>query len=188
MGISEKSRCWILCEDLQTGCYIRYFLMEHGVNNRRIRQLPLPLGRCGEQYVREHLPIYLEKLRSRNYQRQLVLVICTDADTGSIHSREMLLENECRANGIPYIQLSDTALLFVPKRNIETWIRWYEGARDVNEEEDYGHMYRNGPSACRPAAIAMAKEFKRGELRSGSLPSIVDAFTRYCSYQSSSHE
>ncbi len=185
MGINEKSRCWILCEDSQTSCYIRYFLVEHGVNNRRIRQMPLPLAGCGEQYVRKQLPVCLEKLRSQNYQRQLVLIICTDADTGSTHSREMLLKNECRARGIPYIQPDDAALLFIPKRNIETWIRWYEGARDVNEEEDYGHMYRGNPSACRPAAIAMAGEFRSGKMREAALPSIADAYARYYSYQSS---
>ena len=174
----EKHRYEVLCEDQQMACFVRYFLIAHGANPRKIFVWDLPMQGCGEQYVREKYPQLLQTMRSRNYEKNWIGIVCTDADTRTVQERIGKLKDQCEAAEIQS-RSGETVMMFIPKRNIETWIRWYEGKRDTNESEDYGHFYRNRESDCKPAAVAMAQNFRSGVFPDGTLGSVVLAYEEY---------
>ena len=178
MPIDNAHRFELLCEDLQMSCFVRYFLMAHGVNRRRINTWKLPVQGCGEQYVREQFPKMVKLLQSRNYEKGLIGIVCTDADNIEVSRRLEMLHRHCQEQRT-MLQGSEALLYFIPKRNIETWIKWYEGNHDVDEQTDYGHMYRQSESLCRPAALAMARDFQQGLASKYSLPSICQAYYSY---------
>jgi hypothetical protein len=139
----------ILCEDAQSQCFIRHFLHERHIKRHDIRELPVPGNRgCGEQWVRERYPAELENLR----KHPVNLIVCTDADTGSVVARVKRLDGECVKCGVAPRTSSDTAAYIIPKRNIETWIAFLNG-QPVNENTNYGPpKHAADKRRCAPAA------------------------------------
>jgi len=69
-------------------------------------------------------------------------------------------------------------VLEIPRRNIETWLRYLEG-ESVDEATDYGHR-RGRESDCAKAVAAMVKHIRQRN-PAPSLPSLregVDEFRR----------
>ena len=140
MGLSDRYRYLVLCEDKQTQCFMRSFLKGNGISKHKIDCLPLPLEGCGEQYVRECYPNELAKLRATNYNRK-VLMVCTDADILSVKERKKRLDDECRLNGIQKRYEDECVVFIMPKRNIETWIHYVlDISGSVDEDTDYKHF------------------------------------------------
>ena len=138
----------VLGEDLQHLNFVCHWLRGRGVEGR-IRKVALPSGAmAGEQYVRMHYAEEVGLLRRHNFQaRGLVVVI--DADTETVEKRQSSLDAQIkRGPGEP-------VLLAIPRRNIETWIR-YLTAPPVDEETDYKRRERDA-EACRRAALALAR-------------------------------
>ena len=161
MKLSKTHKYTVLCEDKQTQCYIRRFLLAQGVSGRKIFPLALPREGCGEQYVRLQFPKYLHALRSRNFDSN-VLVVSIDADKKSCSDRRLQLDKICADADVAQRTETDKVLLFIPKRNIETWIKYFEG-ETVDEEHDYAHFLTGHESDCYPAADKMS-EVKKNRL------------------------
>lgn len=176
MKLSKTHKYTILCEDKLTHCYVRHFLIAQGISGRKIFPLPLPADGCGEQYVRQEFPKYLSVLRSKNFDSN-VLVVALDADKRTLLERKNQLDDACNAADVPLRSESDRLLVFIPKRNIETWIKYFDGAT-VNEEEDYAHFLNGHESDCYPAAEKMATEFSV-ENFIFELPSLQSAHNEY---------
>ena len=176
MKLSKTHKYIVLCEDKLTHCYIRRFLLAQGISGRKIFPLPLPADGCGEQYVRQHFPKYLRVLRSKNFDSN-VLVVAIDADKKTFQERKNQLDEVCNVAEVPKRKQSDKVLVFIPKRNIETWLKYFDGAM-VNEEDDYAHFLNGHESDCNPAAERMATEFSAEDFTS-ELPSLQDAYNEY---------
>ena len=176
MKLSKTYKYTVLCEDKLTHCYVRRFLIAQGISGRKIFPLPLPADGCGEQYVRQEFPRYLEVLRSKNFDSN-VLVVAVDADKKSLQKRKNQLDDACIAAHIPARMENDKLLVFIPKRNIETWIKYFDGAT-VNEEDDYAHFLNGHESDCHTAAEKMAAEFSIENFTS-ELPSLQEAYNEY---------
>lgn len=176
MKLSKDYKYTVLCEDKLSQCYIRRFLMAQGISGRKIIMLQLPARGCGEQYVRCQFPKYLTTLRSRNFLSN-VLVVSIDADTKSCTERNGQLDEMCRAVGVSERSKVDKVLVFIPKRNIETWVKCFDG-ENVDEIQDYAHFLRGHESDCSSAADKMSEEFSNPSFTS-DLSSLVYAHKEY---------
>lgn len=150
MAPIEARRCeWlVLGEDRQHQNFVYHWLRGRGVPRAKIRLLPLSAGRgAGEQHVRQQYASQVEDLRRRNYLAA-ALVVVLDADVETVEAHH--LELAARIARTP----DDRVALAIPRRNIETWIR-YLTAPPVDEETDYKRRERDA-EACRRAGLALA--------------------------------
>ena len=146
MRLSKDYQYQILCEDAQMRSFILGVLSHQGINARKIRVKNYPCGDgCGEAFVKREFPKEVKILRSTGYNKK-VLIVCTDADNLSVNERKRILmtgledEQSCR-------DLSgEQIIIWIPKREIETWIRFLRG-EDVDIEKSYRHS--GNPVRCR---------------------------------------
>ena len=151
-------------------------MITQGINGRKIKALPLPAVGCGEQYVRQQYPKQLSFLRSRNFISN-VLVVAIDADANTFLERQKQLDETCEKTNVVQRTSQDKLLLFIPKRNIETWIKFFDG-ETVDEEHDYAHFLNGHESDCYNAADKMAEEFSKQTFTS-ELSSLQFAYKEY---------
>jgi len=146
----------VLCEDKQQQTFIRQYLISRGVLQGKIRTVRLPLKGSGEQYVRKKYPLEVQTFRSKNYRSSLRLVVMIDADmeTTEKHLQELAIELE--KAGLTERQENEKIAIFVPKRNIETWIHYLMG-QEVNETTEY-LKFKNDESRCKPFVEKLATE------------------------------
>jgi hypothetical protein len=147
----------VLCEDLQQFVFARLFLKKRGFKGE-IRPNICPPGRqSGEQYVRTEYPKEVKAYRANKDRVSIGLVVLIDADTGTLAARlnqlaSALEEDEQKKpkNRKP----NEAIAIFVPKRNIETWIHYLQG-ETVNEEDAYARFEKN-EAACKTAVEDLA--------------------------------
>lgn len=176
MKLNKDYRYNILCEDKLTHCFIRRFLISQGVNARRINALPLPAAGCGEQYVRAQYPKQLSYLRSTSYVSN-ILIVTIDADLNTCIERQKQLAEACENAGVDKRNPKDKLLLLVPKRNIETWIKYFDD-ETVDEEHDYAHFLNGHESDCYSSADKMSEDFSSPSF-SSVLSSLQFAYQEY---------
>lgn len=141
MGEVSRVRVTLLCEDSQTDVFVRRFLKHRNFRSREIRTLPLPDGsQSGEQWVRTRFPNELRAIRAVH---GAYLIVVTDADSNSTETRRNQLQAECISQGVPWKTDADPVLVFVPRRNIETWFKYLDGS-DVDECVPYPKLRRPG--------------------------------------------
>ncbi|AFY48125.1 hypothetical protein Nos7524_2282 [Nostoc sp. PCC 7524] len=160
----------ILCEDRQQEVFARYFLKQRGFTGN-IRTRFCPKG-AGEQFVRESYAAEVKAFRSKNYISGM-LVVLIDADTKNVEDRLKQL-NDALIKDLQKSRETDEAIaIFVPKRNIETWIHYLQG-ETVNEETVYAKFPHN-ESACKPDVENLADKCRQGSLDANAPPSLQAA-------------
>jgi hypothetical protein len=144
----------ILCEDRQQEVFARYFLKKRGFTGRFRANICPEGSQAGEQYVRTHYPEEVKVSRQKRNPVSIGLVVLIDADTGTLEARlnelASVLDEDEPKNRKP----NEAIAIFVPKRNIETWIRYLQG-ETVNEEDDYAKFEKN-EAACKTAVEDLA--------------------------------
>lgn len=153
--MSDYTKIVILCEDRQQEVFARRFLEACGVNWRRIYTNVCPKGKqAGEQYVRENYPREVASYRQIAHRLTAGLVVLSDADIHTVADRYQQLDRTLEDNHLPRRQSGERIGVFIPKRNIETWIHHLMG-QTVTEEDIYPHLRRE--SECRPYAEELAR-------------------------------
>jgi hypothetical protein len=168
----------VLCEDLMHLNFVRRYLIERGIEGRRIRGNVAPAGRgAGSQYVLKTYPIEVTSIRKRPHIRA-GLVAIVDADTLSLEDRLGQLEQSLVQDGQPGRGEGERIGLLSSKRNIETWLFYLLG-NNVNEMEDYKR--RVAPSATKDAVAAFAEKCpsKAGEIAVPSLQHACRELTEF---------
>ena len=176
MKLSKDYKYTVLCEDKLSHCFVRRFLIAQGVNGRKIIMTSLPAAGCGEQYVRQQFPRYLTALRSKSFDSN-VLVVVIDADAKSYAERRNQFDEMCQQAKVQICTENDRLLIFIPKRNIETWVKYFDGESD-DEEHDYAHFLNGHESDCYNAADKMSEEFSKESFTS-DLSSLQFAHKEY---------
>ena len=176
MKLSKDYKYTVLCEDKLSHCFTRRFLIAQGVNGRKIIMTSLPAAGCGEQYVRQQFPRYLTALRSKSFDSN-ILVVIIDADAKSCAERRSQFDEMCLDSNVRVCTENDRLLIFIPRRNIETWVKYYSG-ESVDEETDYAHYLNGHESDCYPAADKMSEDFSKSEF-SSTLTSLQFAYKEY---------
>lgn len=139
----------ILCEDKQQEVFARYFLKKRGFTGL-VRANTCPKGsECGADYVHTHYPVEVKAYRQKRNQVSIGLVVLIDADTGTLEARlnelASVLDEDEQKNREP----NEAIAIFVPKRNIETWIHYLQG-ETVNEEDAYSRFKKNEAACKKP--------------------------------------
>lgn len=154
--MSRYTEIVVLCEDRQQEVFARHFLVNCGINRRRIRVKHSPTGRgSAEQHVRQRYPVEVREYRRRRNQLDIGLVVVIDADTRSVTDRLGELETELVKVSPPGRQPDERIGIFVPKRNIETWIHYLQG-QSVNERDEYPRLDRAGD--CKSSVADLARD------------------------------
>jgi hypothetical protein len=150
----RRVRVVILCEDRQQEVFARHFLITRGFDPHRMRLIVSPSGAgSGEQFVRERFSKEVRAYRSKRDQIGLCLVVLIDADTIAPAERLGQLESKLQEDGLSSRRADDKIGIFIPKRNIETWIH-YAGGRDVDELTVYPKLACE--SDCKSDVIKLA--------------------------------
>jgi hypothetical protein len=144
----------VLCEDLMHLNFVRRFLIQRGIKDRRIHGKISPSGRgAASQFVIETYPTEVQAIRSKPHLRAgLVAVI--DADNQSVADRLRQLEQSLMQSGKSSRKADERIAALSPKRNIETWI-FHLCGNAVDEETDYKN--RVSSADIKPSVAAFAE-------------------------------
>lgn len=146
--MTDYTKITLLCEDRQQEVFARHFLESCGIDKHDIYPDTCPKGKgAGEQYVRENFPRQVISYRKISHRLSAGLVVLTDADVLEVAERLRQLAGALEENRIPQPTQRERIGVFVPKRNIETWIFYLMG-QAVNEDEVYPHFQKKGE--CKP--------------------------------------
>jgi hypothetical protein len=158
----------ILCEDTQQYLFARYFLQTKGFSGQFVAQV-CPSGKqAGEQYVRERYAAEVKGYRSQKNRKKICLVVVIDADTFTVTERIRQLDITLQEKRQPKENIG----IFVPKRNIETWIHYLQSSETVDETIAYSKLASQ--SECKPFVEKLAEQCVRG-LPKNAPSSIHDA-------------
>jgi len=167
----------ILCEDTQTECFIRRFLIKQGWNRRQIRAETLAKGQgSGEQWVRKRFLAELKAYRSRSGRAATCLIVTSDADDMTVNARVQTFKAACDEAGVPFRQDGERVLFIIPRRNIETWLAYLRGEQ-VNEVDPY-RKYRC-ESECRDQVARLDRMCRENELDPEPPPSLEYACNEF---------
>jgi len=167
----------ILCEDTQTACFIRRFLIKQGWNGRQIRIEKQPKGHgSGEQSVRKKFPAELKAYRNRNSRASTCLIVASDADRMTVDERIRTFRDACADAGVTFREDSERVLFIIPRRNIETWLAYLRGEK-VNEVKPYA-KYRC-ESECRDQVARLDEICRENRLDPEPPPSLEHACNEF---------
>jgi len=148
----------ILCEDKQQEVFARHFLKKRGfMLDRNLRIEICPKG-AGEQFVRNRYPAEVKAYRSKNYLSGM-LVVFIDADKKTVEERLRQLDEALIEDSQQIRQPQEAIAIFIPKRNIETWIHYLQG-ETVDEETEYSKF--NNESVCKPYVENLVNQCYQG--------------------------
>jgi len=152
---NHPSAVLILAEDQEQQNLVWHYLKNCSQYRKimgRVRKLPLPASRgCGSQYVREQFPLQVAACREQ--QARNLLIVITDADNLTPLDREKTLHDELDRASYVAITAQDPIVVFVPKWQVETWIKCLLGQNVREDDRD-----SDRPSVCREEIVAASKE------------------------------
>jgi hypothetical protein len=161
--MAEYTQIVVLCEDRQQEVFARHFLVNCGINRHRIYPKVAPKGEgSGEHYVRRRYPQEVHAYRTHCNRINIALVVLLDADTRSLDERHKQLDGELERAGFDRRQSGEKIGVFIPKRNIDTWVHYLQG-EPVNEVEAYS-KFEGNEGICKPLVAELARN------RTSSLP------------------
>ncbi len=163
----NRPKITILCEDKQHEAFIRRFLKKR---KRRIYVVVRPSAGAGDQFVRNNYPKYLDAVRKRGG----ILVAMIDGDNDSIEERLKQMDEACNQRDVLRRKPGDKVAVFVPRRNIETWLA-YLGGEHVNETDTYPRLERE--RECQKHVDVLAQMCTEKKLRIPA-PSSLEAACR----------
>ncbi len=173
--MSEYTKVVILCEDRQQEVFARCFLTNCGVHKRRIHANMAPKGiGSGEQYVREKYPEEVLSYRRFCNQKKISLVVLIDADKETVTDRLQKLDDKLVKASLAKRQSDEKIAIFVPKRNIETWISFLQSQTQTVDEEKKYPKYKK-ESVCKPLAKKLAINCNHNKRLPENAPSSLKA-------------
>ena len=153
----------MLCEDTQTECFIRRFLMKRlNWDRRQIRAETLPAGKgSGLVWVREKFVNELKACRIRSARAATCLIVASDADDKTVEERIQTLKDACAEASVPFRKDGERVIFVIPRRNIETWLAYLRGQL-VNEVDRYPKYDNEGD--CREQVTKLDDLCRRQKL------------------------
>lgn len=167
----------ILCEDRAHYHFVRRYLQLHGVARVHPRIAPPGEG-SAEWWVRREYPTEVKAHRSRASYRRVALAVMIDADRYGVRERKDQLDAALTASQprLAPRQDGERIALFAPKRSLETWFRFLDGA-DCDEDTSYKDRYRE----ARPTVFArkLFDRCRESQPLRDPPPSLSDACTEW---------
>ncbi|MFM7383697.1 MAG: hypothetical protein ACKO1W_11690 [Microcystaceae cyanobacterium] len=147
----------LLCEGKQQLVFARHFLEKRGFDTRRIIPLIPSVAQSGEQFVREQYISEVRRYRKKCNHLAIALIVMTDADNLSVEERLATLSKKLQENALPDRQKEEAIAVFIPKRNIETWIKYLKGEEWSETEKKSLNKNTGNESDCKPQVEALAQ-------------------------------
>ena len=175
--MSRNVQVVILCEDRQHEAFARRFLARAGKFVRVQRVEVSPKGRgSGEQFVRERFAKELAYYRARRHRVEQALIVLIDADLRDVAARIRQVESACAEKGGQQRGPDERVAIFVPARNIETWLAYLHG-QNVDENKTYPRLARERD--CQRHVDGLYDMCQRGALKEPAPPSLEAACAEY---------
>ncbi|NET62097.1 MAG: hypothetical protein F6K47_40095 [Symploca sp. SIO2E6] len=152
----------ILCEDRQQEVFARHFLTKRGFRGLFRPKICPPGSQSGEQYVRAQYLREVKAYRQNRHRVSIGLVVLIDADKLTLPDRLNQLADILRKDSQPNRQPDEAIAIFVPKRNIETWIHYLQG-ETVNEIQKYA-KFEKDEASCKPDVENLAEQCRSQNL------------------------
>ncbi len=142
--MSKGIRIVVVCEDQEQQGLLRRYMETCGIDISRdvdfkpipSRLVGVPSKDSGTKRVREEFVKELRACRAVQARRKVLLVTMIDADKPEWNLESRRKQLETALDDERPLTPNDPYVRFVPKRNVETWIRAALGYV-VNEKEDY---------------------------------------------------
>ena len=126
-------RVYILCEDRMTERFLRNLCRRFSVKVVDANPQPSAEG-AASAWVRKNYAEKVVKLRSKNYQQNLGLLVGLDGDNRGGRRRNVELEEALRAAGEAPRSEAEPIAIFTPTWCIETWLAHLCGRSSVRED------------------------------------------------------
>ncbi len=141
---SERIRFTILCEGRRDYYFTKAVIQtKMGKNRTEFFRSQTVSGRgSGEQQVRRRFVMELEARRKRPRLENHWLVVVTDGDGLSVEQRKATLYKEVTQKGLDPPLPNERVAIFVPCRNIESWVQWVE-TDEVDETQNFKHEFHH---------------------------------------------
>ena len=171
----RKVEVVLICEDNQHEAFVRRFLQQRGYDNRKIHVKKSPSGRgSAEQWVLIESVPAIGNYRTRHVTHKVIIM--RDGDSNNVAERSCQMDDACKENNCEPRRPDEKIALFVPCRNIETWIAYLEG-ETVDETRAYRKLtYESG---CSGVVDSLIKMCDQGHLREPFPQSLQAACDEY---------
>lgn len=147
----------VVCEDKQQDCFFTRLLKDMGFARCEVYVPDYPAGKgAGTKHVIDSFPAEARKQRAKATHMKRGLVAVIDADTGTVDQRYKQLLDQSRGK-------DEKIAIFVPKRNIETWIAYLKDGTAVNETDEYPKLEKH-EGECQPAVDRLIEITRQGVL------------------------
>lgn len=168
----RQAKIIILCEGVEDYDLARRALMRMGWNRRAFEpRVCFPGTQSGEQFVRQAYPGELRAQRARERRK---LLVCTDADRYKVSARMRQLESALKAARVRPRGRNELVAIWIPRRNLETWVYFYTHDDPVDETTNYKHKVQGDDFQA--AAQRLGDDLKLQVAPSRACPSLVQAF------------
>src|SRR5262245_43722176 len=112
-------RVRLVCEDRLTARFLSKVCQRQNVSVIHVEIEPE--GKRGDSaWVRRRYPEFVKLHRSKNYQRDLCLLVAIDGHTQGVSVRKLELAHELNRAGAPEREYDEPIAVFVPTWSIET--------------------------------------------------------------------
>lgn len=134
-------------------------------------------GGSGEQWVRRHYPRQVALNRQKRSHQQCTLLVTIDGDNPSVRFRKEQLDEALRKSSMPPRGADEPIAIWVPCRNIETWLQHLTG-ESVDEMQDYKTaISKETLGLASREFVSRFRQWQHApEEIAVSLPAILDAF------------
>lgn len=179
--MTERARLRIdvWCEDTRQESFIRQVLVERGFSKRRMEFHIAPKGDgSAEQWVLREYANAMRRLRSRNYQHHLGLVVMRDGDRVGFARRVAEMDAVLDATGLAKRAAGERVALPFPQWSVESWLLALLG-HEAGEEKADKARFEAAHGAEGVAAVKQAASRWAGHSpRSASMTSADAEFGR----------
>jgi hypothetical protein len=137
---ARRVHVMVLCEGLADYWFAYRCLTACGWRHDQIRSRISPRGKgSGFSFVLDRYTEEVQGIRGGSSERALLVLV--DADTQSMREREAELDRRLQEARQERRQARERIALWVPKRQIETWVHFLTHG-EADEETDYKRQHR----------------------------------------------
>ncbi|MFN7587932.1 MAG: hypothetical protein ACK5UQ_05430 [Planctomycetota bacterium] len=167
--MTRRAAWVVLCEDEQHYAFAKRFLDK--ISRPELREVRKAVV-DGHSHVRANFAKELAAVRSQGGRAALLVIV--DADGHGVDTRRKYIQELCEEAERPVD--SDPVAIVVPERNIETWIRWLDGA-SVDDQTRYPKLRKERD--CKPAVARLRQACDANSMPDGAPNSLVDACKQF---------
>jgi len=170
-------RVRIVCEDRLTERFLSKVCQHQKVGVLHVEVAPSGKG-AASAWVRRKYPDYVKLHRSKNYQKNLCLLVAIDGDNQGVSVRKLELAQELAHAAVEARTPDEPIAVFVPAWSIETWLaalvegNAHDESRPLKEDSAVRHLWHGNESTARTISVA-ANNWRAGP---PLLPSLADAY------------